>query len=251
MINWAQAMPAVSAAFLGSFVEIVEAFTIVLAAASVRGWKPALAGTAAGLGLLVVLVATLGPLFTLIPLNLLQILVGILLLLFGMRWLRKAILRSAGFIALHDELKAFTKETDQLRAEAGRQARSADILAGLTAFKGVLLEGVEVVFIVIAVGAGNGLLIPASLGAIAACTIVLLIGLLVHKPLSQVPENAMKLVVGVMLSAFGTFWTGEGLGVAWPGGDLAILVFAVIFLAFAIGAASILRGQKTVSQGAS
>jgi Ca2+/H+ antiporter, TMEM165/GDT1 family len=241
MINWVHAMPAISAAFLGSFVELVEAFTIILAAASVRGWRPALLGTAAGLGVLVVLVVTLGPMFTLIPLQLLQIVVGVMLLLFGMRWLRKAILRGAGFIALHDEDKAFTKETDALRAEARVHAQGADFIAGLAAFKGVVLEGVEVVFIVIAVGTGNGLLIPASLGALAACILVLLIGMVVHKPLSKVPENTLKLIVGVMLSAFGTFWTGEGLGVAWPGADFAILAFAAGFLALALAATSWLR----------
>ncbi len=250
MIPWSQAAPAVSAAFLGSFVEIVEAFTIVLAASSLRGWRPALIGTVAGLALLVALVAALGPLFTLIPLHPLQIVVGLMLLLFGMRWLRKAILRSAGFIALHDEDKAFAKETGALRAEADAHRRSAEIIAGLAAFKGVVLEGVEVVFIVIAVGANNGLLIPASLGAVAAAVIVLAIGLAVHKPLSKIPENALKLAVGVMLSAFGTFWTGEGLGFDWPGADFIILALAAGFLALALAASAKLRARnaaRTVS----
>jgi uncharacterized membrane protein len=249
MINWAQAMPAVSAAFLGSFVEVVEAFTIVLAAASVRGWRPALTGAAAGLGVLVLLVLTLGPLFGSIPLHLLQIVVGILLLLFGMRWLRKAILRGARFIPLHDEVKAFSKETGILQAETAAHARGADFIAGLAAFKGVVLEGVEVVFIVIAVGAGRGLLVPASLGALAACLLVLLIGIVVHKPLASVPENTLKLVVGIMLSAFGLFWTGEGLGVDWPGADLAIPAFAAALLALALGAIGALRA-RTAALGA-
>ncbi len=243
MINWAQAAPAVMASFLGSFVEVVEAFTLILAAASVRGWRPALLGTAAGLGVLIVLVVALGPLFTAIPIHLLQIFVGVLLLLFGMRWLRKAILRGARYIALHDEDKAFSQETALLRSEAAAHARSADFIAGLAAFKGVVLEGVEVVFIVIAVGAGNGLLIPASLGALAACVLVFLIGLVVHKPLASVPENALKLIVGIMLSSFGTFWTGEGLGIDWPGADLAILAFALGFLLLALGATTALRSR--------
>jgi uncharacterized membrane protein len=243
MINWAQVMPAVSAAFLASFVEVVEAFTIILAAASVRGWRPALAGTFAGLAVLVVLVVVLGPLFTTIPVHLLQILVGILLLLFGMRWLRKAILRAAHFIALHDEDKAFADESNLLQAEARAHARGADFIAALAAFKGVMLEGVEVVFIVIAVGAGHGLLLPASLGALGACALVLVIGLVVHRPLASVPENTLKLAVGIMLSAFGTFWTGEGLGIDWPGADLAIPGFAVAFLILAFCAIALLRGR--------
>ena len=251
MINWAEAMPAVSAAFLGSFVEVVEAFTIVLAAASVRGWRPALLGAIAGLGVLVILVVGLGPLFTTIPLRPLQVLTGILLLLFGMRWLRKSILRGAHFIALHDEDKAFCEETDLLRAETRAHARGANFIAGFGAFKGVVLEGVEVVFIVIAVGAGHGLLAPASLGALAACALVFLIGLVVRKPLAKVPENILKLTVGIMLSAFGTFWTGEGLGVDWPGADLAIPGFALAFLGLALVATSLLRGRALLLKAAS
>jgi Ca2+/H+ antiporter, TMEM165/GDT1 family len=249
MINWAQAVPALSASFLGSLVEIVEAFTLILAAASVRGWRPALLGASAGLLVLAILVIALGPLFTMIPLHALQIVVGILLLLFGMRWLRKAILRGARFIALHDEDKAFAKETDALRAETSADAQRADFIAGAAAFKGVVLEGVEVVFIVIAVGAGRGLLIPASIGALAACLLVLAIGFFVAKPLASVPENTLKLIVGIMLSAFGVFWTGEGLGVDWPGADLAILLFAVVFLLMALGATALLR-QRNLQPGA-
>ena len=251
MINWAQAMPAVSAAFLASFVEVVEAFTIVLASASVRGWRPALTGAAAGLGVLALLVVGLGPLFGAIPLHLLQIVTGVLLLLFGMRWLRKAILRGAGFIPLHDEAKAFSEETGMLQAETAAHARGADFIAGLAAFKGVVLEGVEVVFIVLAVGAGRGLLVPASLGALAAFLLVILIGAIVHKPLASVPENTLKLVVGVMLSAFGVFWTGEGLGIDWPGADLAIPAFAAALLALALGAISALRARAAALGAAS
>ena len=247
MLNWAQATPAVSAAFLGAFVEFVEAFTIVLAAASLRGWRVALTGAGAGVATLVLLVAALGPLFTRIPIHALQGLVGVLLLLFGLRWLRKAILRAAGFIALHDEVRALAQETETLRAQARADARSADAVAGLAAFKGVLLEGVEVVFIVIAVGAGDGLLLPASLGALAAGLIVVALGFSLHWPLSRVPENAMKLAVGVMLSAFGVFWTGEGMGVVWPGDDLAIPAFAALFLAFALVASLALPRSAAAS----
>jgi uncharacterized membrane protein len=171
----------------------------------------------------------------------LQLVIGILLLLFGMRWLRKAILRSAGVIALHDETAAFAKETAELREQARRQEAKLDWIAGLAAFKAVVLEGLEVVFIVIAVGAGRGLLFPASLGALAACLLVIVIGFAVHRPLARVPENTLKFAVGVMLSAFGVFWTGEGLGVPWPGEDLAILGFAALFLIVALAAVPLAR----------
>ena len=241
MLTWTTAAPAISAAFLASLVEVVEAFTIVLAVATIRGWRPALLGTAAGLALLIVVVLALGPVLDQVPLHALQLAIGVLLLLFGLRWLRKAILRGAGIIPLHDEELAFSKETGSLQGAAREKQNHLDWLAGLTAFKAVVLEGLEVVFIVIAVGAGRGLLIPASLGALAACVLVLLVGALVHKPLSQVPENTLKFAVGVMLSAFGVFWTGEGLGVEWPGHDLAILAFALIFLGVGLGLTALVR----------
>ena len=238
---WTTAAPAVTAAFLASIVEVVEAFTIVLAVATIRGWRPAILGTLAGLGLLVVIVVALGPVLDQVPIHVLQLVIGVLLLLFGLRWLRKAILRSAGIIALHDEEQAFNTETQALQADAEQRHAHLDWLAGLAAFKAVVLEGLEVVFIVIAVGVSRGLLWPASLGALAACVLVLAVGAVVHKPLSRVPENTLKFGVGVMLSAFGVFWTGEGLGVSWPGKDLAILGFASTFLLLGFVMASILR----------
>lgn len=241
MISWASAAPAVTSAFLASLVEVVEAFTIVLAVATIRGWKPALLGTAAGLALLVAIVIVLGPLLDQFPLHALQLTIGILLLLFGLRWLRKAILRSAGIIPLHDETSAFAAETANLKEAEGRRETRLDWLAGLTAFKAVVLEGLEVIFVVIAVGTGHGMLIPASLGALAACVLTLSVGVIVHKPLSRVPENTLKFGVGVMLSAFGVYWTGEGLGVSWPGSDLAIVAFGAIFLAAGLGLTEIVR----------
>jgi uncharacterized membrane protein len=235
-------MTAVSAAFLGALVEVVEAFTIVLAVSLVRGWRPALLGTVAGLTALAIIVVALGPVLGLVPLRALQFVVGALLLLFGLRWLRKAILRSIGVIALHDEEAAFITHTRDLTAAEQLRSDSLDWIAGLAAFKAVLIEGIEVVFIVIAVGAGDGMLWPASLGALSAAVLVLAVGALVHKPLSQVPENALKFVVGVMLSAFGLFWVGEGLGVNWPGEDLSILAFVVLFLG--IAGALILAGRS-------
>jgi uncharacterized membrane protein len=244
MSSWAHAGPAITAAFLASLVEAVEALTIVLAVATVRGWRPAGLGAIAGFLTLALIVTTLGPMLDRVPLHFLQLAIGVLLLLFGMRWLRKAILRSAGIIPLHDEAKAYAAETAELHERARRQEARLDWLAGLTSFKAVLLEGLEVVFIVIAVSAGRGLLVPASAGAIAACLLIAGVGLIVHRPLARIPENTLKFAVGVMLSAFGIFWTGEGLGVAWPGGDLAIVALAALFLGVGLAAAAVARGPN-------
>jgi Ca2+/H+ antiporter, TMEM165/GDT1 family len=170
----------------------------------------------------------------------------VLLLLFGMGWLRKAVLRAAGIIALHDENVAFAAETASLSDTTTPRHTGFDWLGGVMAFKAVLLEGLEVVFIVIAVGAGRGLLVPASLGALAACIVVLAIGAVVHRPLARVPENTLKFAVGVILCAFGVFWTGEGLGIAWPGGDLVILFFGAAFLFVGLGAAAVMRQPRGV-----
>jgi Ca2+/H+ antiporter, TMEM165/GDT1 family len=243
IVSWATAAPAITAAFLASLVEVVEAFTIVLAVGTVRGWRPSLLGAAAALAVLAVLVVALGPLLEHVPIHALQLVVGALLLLFGFRWLRKSILRAAGILALHDETKAFADERATLVDSERRGDAHLDWIAGITAFKAVVLEGLEVVFIVIAVGAGRGLVIPAAIGAAAACLIVGMTGLAVHRPLSRVPENTLKFCVGTMLSAFGVFWVGEGLGVIWPGHDLAILAFAVIFLAVGL---LLVRWARTV-----
>src|SRR5882724_5948502 len=241
MMQWATAAPAISAAFLGSLVEAVEALTIVLAVATVRGWRPAGLGAFAGLALLALIVIVLGPFLNLVPLFGLQLVIGILLLLFGMRWLRKAILRAASVLPHHDESRTFATETTALREQARSQEKRFDWFAALACFKAVLLEGIEVVFIVIAVGAGRGLVGPASIGALAACALVIAIGFVLRRPLARVPENTLKFAVGVMLSAFGVFWTGEGLGVPWPGQDLAILGFAALFLTVALIAVAFLR----------
>src|ERR1700716_150559 len=234
-----------TAAFLASLVEAVEALTIVLAVATVRGWRPAGLGALAGLAVLVLIVVALGPLLGYVPLRLLQFAIGVLLLLFGMRWLRKAILRSAGVIPLHDETTAFATETAELREQARRNEARLDWLAGLARFKAVLLEGLEVVFIVIALSAGRGgMLVPASAGALAACLLVAGVGFVVHRPLARVPENTLKFAVGVMLSAFGIFWTGEGLGVSWPGADLLIVAFAALFLAVGHAAVIVVRRRS-------
>lgn len=241
MPDWSTAAPAVGAAFVASLVEIVKAFTIVLVVATLRGWRPAALGTLAALSVLAGVVALLGPVLDQIPLPALQLGIGTLLLLFGLGWLRKAALRAGGVIPLHDEDAVFAEESARLRAGAAR-----DWIAGLAAFKAVLLEGLEVVFIVVAVGAGRGLLWPASLGALTAVLVVLAIGVVVHRPLARVPENTLKFAVGVMLSAFGVFWTGEGLGVEWPGGDLSLAGFVALFLLAGLAAARMVRGPAGV-----
>jgi len=237
------ATAAILAAFLSSLVEAIEALTIVLSVATVRGWKPAGLGALAGLVTLALIVVGLGPFLDRVPLHALQLVIGVLLLLFGMRWLRKAILRAAGVIALHDEELAFANQTAALRAQRGR----LDWLAGIASYKAMLLEGLEVVFVVIAVGAGRGLLLPASVGALAACALVAAVGFAVHRPLARVPENTLKFTVGVMLSAFGIFWTGEGLGVPWPGADLSLLAFVALLLLVSGLAVTALRRRPELS----
>jgi Ca2+/H+ antiporter, TMEM165/GDT1 family len=239
---WAVAAPAVGAAFVASLVEVVEAFTIVLAVATLRGRRPAVMGTLCALVVLGLLIILLGPVLDRVPLRLLQLFIGVLLLVFGLGWLRKAILRAAGIIPLHDEDAVFASESAQL-TESARRHTSLDWIAGLTAFKAVLLEGLEVVFIVIAVGAGRGLLWPAAVGALAACAAVLCVGVIVHRPLARIPENSLKFGVGCVLSAFGLFWTGEGLGVQWPGQDLALAMFVGLFVAVGLATALLLRRQ--------
>ena len=241
-MTWTALLPTITAAFLASLVEVVEAFTIVLAVGLTRGWRPAFTGSALALALLVLIVLIFGPLLALIPIAVLQFSVGVLLILFGLRWLRKAILRSAGWIALHDEAAEFAKETGALQAQSA--GRRADFMAGLAAFKAVLLEGIEVVFIVIAVGTAHGQTFWAGMGALAAVVLVLLVGMVVHRPLVRVPENTLKFVVGLMLSSFGVFWTGEGLGADWPGADLALIWIFGLFAIFALGAVRLIAKPK-------
>ena len=202
--------------------------------------------------MLLLIILSLGTALTRIPLDAIQLAVGALLLLFGLRWLRKAILRSAGLIPLHDEAAAFAKSTAAMQGH-GRAAGWDGIAFG-AAFQITMLEGIEVVFIVVAVGAGGaGLLLPASLGALGALLLVGLLGLVVHRPLSRIPENGLKFVVGVLLSAFGSFWFGEGIGVAWPGADWSILALVAGFFAVAVLAVPLCRalaGRPVAAHGA-
>lgn len=246
MLNWAHAWPTSLAAFLAALVEFVEALTVILAVGSVRGWRDALGGAAAALAVLLAMILLFGPALTRIPLAAVQLVVGALLLLFGMRWLRKAILRAAGVIPLHDEDAAFAKQTEAM-GKTVKAARGFDGVAFGASFKITMLEGVEVVFIVIAVGAGGpGLLLPACFGALAALVLVGLLGVVVHRPLARVPENTLKFVVGVLLSGFGAFWIGEGLGVAWPGEDWAILALVAGFLLTALALVPLCRSQASL-----
>jgi uncharacterized membrane protein len=225
--DWGQAGPVAASAFLASLVECIEALTIVLAVGAVRGWRGALGGAGAALAVLAGAVVVLGPAVRAVPLAPVRVVVGGLALWFGARWLRKAVRRAAGVLPLRDEARAYARETARLLA-------GSDVGAGWdrealgTAFRVTLLEGVEVVFIVAAAGAsGRGLLAPAACGAVAALLLVMALGVVLHRPIARVPENTLKLVVGVMLCAFGVFWLGEGVGVAWPGGDASLLGLVV------------------------
>ena len=247
---WTHAGPTILAAFLASLVECVEAMTIVLAVGAVRGWRGALGGTVLALLVLLALVLLLGPALTRVPRGLVQAGLGTLTLLFGMRWLRKAILRAAGVIALHDEDAAFAQETTLLRGLGGIGA-GWDRVAVSTAFKITMIEGIEVVFIVVALGAaGTGLLLPASLGAVAALLLVVALGAVLHRPVATIPENTLKFAVGVLLCAFGTFWVGEGMGLHWPGDDLSLLGLIAGFAAVAVVAARWIRVQAGLRETA-
>jgi uncharacterized membrane protein len=235
----------VLAVFGASAVEAVEALTIVIAAGSTRGWRSALEGSAVAVVLLSVIVGVVGlPLIHLVPIDVLRVVIGALLLVLGLGWLRKAILRSSGHKAMHDEDAIFAETVTQLSADAPSPHRR-DGIAFTIAFKGVFLEGMEVVLIVLSLGSSAHRLGLAAVAAGAAVLVVTAIGVVVARQLSEVPENAMKMAVGIMLSSFGVFWVGEGAGVGWPGSDLAILVLIVLFGATAALAIAIMRGSSS------
>lgn len=236
------------AVFGASAVEMVEALTIVLAVGTTRGWKSALEGTAVAIVALAVIVAAVGvPLATLVPINALRVIVGALLLVLGLNWLRKAILRASGHKAIHDEDAIYAKTVSELRTSEGAPA-SKGLLSGprdaqgfAVSFKGVFLEGMEVVLIVITLGGSARHIGLASIAAAAAVVIVGAVGIIVARQLSEVPENAMKMVVGIMLTSFGMFWVGEGAGVNWPGSDLFLLALIATFAATAFVFSTLLR----------
>src|ERR1700761_7461189 len=241
--EWALAV----SVFLACTVEAVEALTIVLAVGTTRSWRSALYGVGAGGLALAVVVAALGPAVGSIPIGVLRVAVGGLLLVFGLQWLRKAVLRAAGAKALHDEDAIFARESALARS-AAPEATSVDGYAFTIAFKGVLLEGLEVVFIVLTFGANQHDVGLAAIAAVVAVTVVVGAGILIRAPLSRVPENTMKFAVGVLLSSFGTFWLTEGAGARWPGGDASLLVLIPSLALFAMALSSWLRsGERTGS----
>jgi uncharacterized membrane protein len=228
--------------FLACAVEAVEALTIVLAVGITRSWRWSLAGLGAATVALAAIVAALGPALSSIPIDALRVVVGALLLVFGLQWLRKAVLRAAGLKALRNEDSEFAAETDAARAAAGA-GDGFDAYAFTISFKGVLLEGLEVAFIVVTFGASQHRIGLAAVAAGVAVAVVAATGVAVRAPLARVPENAMKFTVGVMLTSFGIFWGAEGAGATWPGGDAALLAIVPGVLLVAIGLVQWLRRE--------
>jgi uncharacterized membrane protein len=223
------ALPLILTVFIACVVEAVEALTIVLATGITREWKSTFQGMAAALVVLAVVTAAVGPAIGQLPLTPLRVVVGALLTIFGLQWLRKAVLRATGFKALHDEASAYLREVTAAKGAPTEEKRGvSDWYSFTLAFKGVLLEGLEVVFIVITFGDNQRNIGAAVIGAAAAIIVVTITGIAVRAPLTKVPENWMKLAVGVMLTSFGTFWGAEGAGVAWPGNDAALLVLVPV-----------------------
>ena len=231
-------------AFLASLVEFVEAVTIVLAVGVTRQWRSTLLGTAAAAGVLLLLVVVFGAaIATLIPIGALRLFVGGFLVIYGLQWLTKAILRAGGAKAKHDEDAIYSREVAALREEPPVPATGMDWISFTVAFKGVLLEGLEVAFIVVSFGASAGMLGAATLGAALAGVAVLVVAVFVRGPLARVPENGLKFAVGVMLVGFGTFWAGEGIGVDWPGEDATILLILAGYLVLSLIAIRLVRAR--------
>ena len=230
---WSSVIPA----FLASIVEFVEALTIVLAVGVTINWKSSLTGAAAATAALAALVAAFGTaLVRFVPIEVLRLIIGIILILFGLQWLRKSVLRYGGLKSIHDEEAIYQREVSELRARGGINVNKFNKFGFLTSFKSVLLEGMEVIFIVITFGSTAGAdklsgFLSASLGALCAFILVTAVGAAIHKPLAKIPENTLKFIVGIMLVAFGTFWAGEGFGIAWPLEDLFIIILAAIYVA--------------------
>lgn len=236
------------AVFLACAVEAVEATTIVLAAGTARDWRSALTGVGAGLVVLAAVVAALGPGLTAIPLHYLRLVVGGLLLVFGLQWLRKAVLRASGYKALHDEAAIYLREV--AAAESAAQERRGmvdDWYAFTLSFKGVVLEGLEVAFIALTFGSNQRNVPLAAVAAVAAVVVVAVAGFAVRAPLARVPENTMKFVVGVMLTSFGMFWGAEGAGASWPGSDAALLVVVPAVAAYSLLLVAWLRRRREAS----
>jgi uncharacterized membrane protein len=230
--------------FIASAVEAVEALTIVLAVGVVRGWRSTLVGVGVATLALAAIVVALGSALSAIPIDTLRLIVGALLLAFGLQWLRKAVLRASGYKPLHDEGAAFARERELAEGASPAGPARMDWYSFTVAFKGVLLEGLEVTFIVITFGSTQGRLGVAAVAAAAAVVLVVGVGLAVRGPLERVPENTLKFVVGVLLTSFGIFWAGEGLGVSWPGADGAILVIVAYLGLLSMGLTRLLRRRR-------
>ena len=222
----------------------MEALTIVLAMGITRGWRSALAGAAAATVVLAAIVAALGPALTVIPIEVLRLVVGALLLVFGLQWLRKAILRASGWRAIRNEEAVFERERAAAQSAPHEERAGLDWYAFTISFKGVLLEGLEVAFIVLTFGTTQGSIGLAAIGAGAAVVLVVVAGFVVREPLSRVPENTLAFAVGVMLTTFGIFWGAEGAGVDWPGGDASLPGVLVFVLLVSLGYANVLRRRK-------
>ena len=239
------ALPLILTVFVACAVETTEALTIVLASGLTREWRSTFQGMAAALVVLAIVVAALGPALTLVPLTALRLVVGALLAIFGVQWLRKAILRATGYKSLHDEASAYLREVAAAKAAAVSSRRGvSDWYAFTLSFKGVLLEGLEVVFIVITFGDNQRNLGAAVIGAAAAVLVVTVTGIAVRAPLARVPENAMKFAVGIMLTSFGIFWGAEGAGVSWPGHDVALLGVIPVVALVSLGYTALLRSDR-------
>jgi len=232
--------------FLACAVEAVEATTIVLAAGTARNWRSALVGACSALILLGAIIAVFGPAISQLPFDALRLFVGALLLVFGLQWVRKAILRSSGYKSLHDEDAIFKEELQAAhQAKSGSKFGVTDWYAFTLSFKGVLLEGLEVAFIVLTFGTIQGQIILASFAALAAVIIVVIAGIALRKPLANVPENSMKYVVGIMLTSFGIFWGAEGAGAEWPGKDLSLLGIIIFMVVISSVLIRILKVQNS------
>lgn len=236
------------AVFLACVVEAVEATTIVLAAGTTREWRSTMIGVAFGVITLAIIVAILGPAISAIPLGALRLLVGGLLLVFGLQWLRKSILRGSGYKALHDETEIFQRQVKAAQSAAReKKAFIGDWYSFTLAFKGVVLEGLEVAFIVLTFGSNQHDIPLAAVAAAVAILVVSGLGLAIRKPLARVPENTLKFIVGTMLTSFGLFWGGEGAGARWPGGDAALLVLIPAVGLFALALVAVLRRGRASS----
>jgi uncharacterized membrane protein len=247
-MDWAHFLPPLLTAFLASLVECIEALTVILAVGAVLGWRGALIGTGFALALLLAMVVILGPVMALVPLQAIHLGIGVLLLVFAMRWLRKAVLRAAGVIPRRDEVATYTRQSNRFLALSA-DPDGCNQSGLVPTFQITMVEGVEVVFIVVAVGAADrGLLLPASLGAFAALLLVSVLGVGLHRPIARIPENALKFTVGVLTGAFGIFWLGEGVGVQWPGEDWSVLALAAAVLAASLILVQLARRSYRMSQ---